>query len=96
MKEKLLKNGISCFSFSSREAPSLYKSSTLFTKDADLESAMNYFKSKQELNYRKLIIIGEREGGASGIIIASCLLNINALILLSYRFCNGMVFNIYQ
>jgi pimeloyl-ACP methyl ester carboxylesterase len=96
LKEKLLKNGISCFSFSSREAPSLYKSSTLFTKAADLESAMNYFKSKPELNYRKFIIIGQSEGGASGIIVASCLPNIHALILLSAPVINGKDLQNYQ
>jgi len=101
LRDKLLKKGIIYFEFASRTDSILkydwrYPISTMFTKAQDLEAAIAYIRSRPDVKDKKIILIGQSEGGATSAIVAARNNKITAVVLLSAPGVPGQVFTDYQ
>lgn len=101
LRDKLLNKGIAYFEFVGRKDSILkydrrYPLSTMFTKVQDLEEAIKYIRSRADLKNKKIVLIGQSEGGATSAVVASKNSSIFAVVLLSAAGVSGSKFMSYQ
>ncbi len=96
LMQKLLNRGVPWFTFYSREDSLLYAKSTMFTKASDLQAAIGYIKTWPGMESKKIILVGQSEGGAISAIVASQTKIVDAVVLLSAPGVNGLDFFEYQ
>lgn len=100
LRQDLLKKGITYLEFAGR-TDSLwiydrkYPKSTLFTKSEDLINAIKYVKARKDTRDKKIILLGQSEGGVTSSIVASKL-NVDGVILISTPGVKGKEFMKYQ
>lgn len=101
LRDKLLKKGVLYFEFAGRN-DSIVKYnktiplSTMFTKAQDLDAAISYINSRDDLKNKQIILLGASEGGSTSAITASKSTKINAIVLLASPCVNGMTTTDYQ
>jgi pimeloyl-ACP methyl ester carboxylesterase len=88
LKNKILSKGITYFEFAGRRDSIIRNnikipSSTMFTKEQDLEAAIAYVGSRTDLKNTKIILMGASEGGSVCAITASKNQKISAIVLLA-------------
>lgn len=101
LRDKLLEKGIFYFEFAGRKDSVLkydrrYPVSTMFTKAQDLEAAIAYIQSREDLKKKKIVLVGQSEGGATSAIVASRNTHVYAVVLISAPGVPGREFMNYQ
>ena len=101
LRDKLLEKGIFYFEFTGRKDSVLkfdrrYPVSTMFTKAQDLEAAIAYIQTNDDLKNMKIVLVGQSEGGATSAIVASRNTKIYAIVLISAPGVRGHEFMNYQ
>jgi len=101
LRDKLLKKGYVIFEFVGRKDSIMkygrrYPTSTMNTKAQDLEAAIAYIRARADLKNKKIVLIGQSEGGATSAIAASRVSGVHAVVLLSTPGVPGREFLTYQ
>lgn len=95
LKQVSLRNGISWMDVYSRKDSIAYNNSTCYTKAEDIASAIWYVKNKLHLN-KRIVLIGQSEGGMTNAMVASERSDISGVIFLSSPGVQGPQFLHYQ
>ncbi len=86
LADYLTKNGIAVLRFDDRgvgKSEGVFKDATSFDFATDVESAIDYLQSRNDINFSKIGIIGHSEGGLIAPIVASKRKDVNFIILLA-------------
>jgi pimeloyl-ACP methyl ester carboxylesterase len=95
LKQRFLKSGISWMDVYSRKDSVAYLNSTCYSKADDIALAIEYVKNKLRLD-RRIILVGQSEGGITSAIVSSARKDISGVILLSTPGVQGSQFLHYQ
>lgn len=100
LRQKLIEKGVLYFEFSGRNDHVFkygrsYPSSTYYTKSQDLGNAIKYIRSRNDLKNKKIVLIGQSEGGMTSAIVAS-MMQVDGIVLLSTPGVSGEKFMRYQ
>ena len=86
LSDHLTRNGIAVLRYDDRgtsESKGDFKSSTTIDFASDVESAIEYLKSRQEIDWQKIGLIGHSEGGMIAPIVAGKSRDIKFIVLLA-------------
>jgi uncharacterized protein len=86
LADYLTRNGIGVFRFDDRgigESKGDFKTATSLDFASDVEAAVNYLKSRKEIDNKKIGLIGHSEGGIIAPIVATKSKDINFIVLLA-------------
>ncbi len=95
LKQRFLKSGISWMDVYSRKDSAAYLNSTYYSKADDIALAIGYVKDKLRLN-KRIILVGQSEGGMTSAIVASARNDISGVVFLSTPGVQGSKFLHYQ
>ena len=95
LKQVSLRNGISWMDIYNRKDAAAYSNSTCYTKAEDIALAIWYVRNKLHLN-KRIVLIGQSEGGIISAMVASEKTDISGVIFLSSPGVRGPQFLHYQ
>jgi alpha/beta superfamily hydrolase len=100
LRKRMIEEGMMYFEFTGRKdsvwkIDRKYPVSTTYTKAEDLENAIKYLRSREDVKNKKVFLMGMSEGGMTSAMVASRM-NINGIILISTPAVRGEEFIKYQ